>query len=365
MRFTVADTGIGIPSEKLESIFSPFTQADASTTRKYGGTGLGLSISSRLAEMMGGKIWVESEVGRGTHFSFTARFEVTDKRTESELGTAPESLRGVKILVVDDNPTNRRILKGVLQRWNAQITCVESGKQGLAEMDLAREREDPFHVVLTDMHMPEMDGLGLVTTMRSTPGMASTAVVLLSSGVLRKDAEAFREMGIKLILNKPVRRKELLSAVLTATGHHPAEMMRAIDASEESPLRSKRLHILLAEDNHVNQAVAGGILAKKGHTLVVANNGLEALSLLAQQAFDLVLMDIQMPEMDGLTATQRIRESERLTQRHLPIIAMTAYAMKGDRERCIAAGMDGYVSKPINSESLEAARASALRGTDL
>jgi signal transduction histidine kinase/CheY-like chemotaxis protein/ligand-binding sensor domain-containing protein len=364
-RFTVGDTGIGIPAEKLESIFSPFTQADTSTTRKYGGTGLGLSISARLAEMMGGRIWVESEVGRGTRFSFTARFEVTDKKTESELVSAPESLRGVKILVVDDNPTNRRILKGTLQRWNAQVTCVESGKQALTEMDLAREREDPFHIVLTDLHMPEMDGLGLVTTMRSTPGMASTAVVLLSSGVLRKDAEVCREMGIRFILNKPVRRRELLSAVLAATGLHPAEMKPAVDASAELTLPRKRLHILLAEDNHVNQAVASGILAKQGHTLAVANNGLEALSLLAQRAFDLVLMDIQMPEMDGLTATQRIRESEKLTQRHLPIIAMTAYAMKGDRERCIAAGMDGYVSKPINAESLESAMANALRGTNL
>jgi signal transduction histidine kinase/ligand-binding sensor domain-containing protein/DNA-binding response OmpR family regulator len=364
-RFTVADTGIGIPSEKLESIFSPFTQADASTTRKYGGTGLGLTISARLAEMMGGKIWVESEVGRGTRFSFTARFEVTDKKTESELTMAPESLRGVRILVVDDNPTNRRILKGVLQRWNAQVTCVEGGKQALAELDLAREREEPFHAVLTDMHMPEMDGLGLITAMRSTPGMASIAVVLLSSGVLRRDAEICREMGVTFILNKPVRRRELLSAVLTATGHRPAAMKQAVEPPAELPLTRSRLHILLAEDNLVNQAVATGILSKQGHTLAVANNGLEALSLLARQAFDLVLMDIQMPEMDGITATQRIREGEKLTQRHLPIIAMTAYAMKGDRERCLAAGMDGYVSKPINGDSLESAIASVLRGTRL
>ncbi len=361
MRFTVADTGIGIPPEKLESIFSPFTQADASTTRKYGGTGLGLSISARLAEMMGGKIWVESEVGRGTSFSFTARFEVTDKKTESALAAAPESLSGVRILVVDDNPTNRRILKGILQRLNAQVTCVEGGKQALSEMVLACERENPFDVVLTDMHMPEMDGLGLVTTMRSTQGMDSTAVVLLSSGVLRRDAEVCRQMGIRFILNKPVRRRELLSAILAATGHRSTEMDAA--TGQRLPVSSKHLHILLAEDNHVNQAVASGILAKLGHTLAVANNGLEAISLLAQQPFDLVLMDIQMPELDGLTATQRIRESEKLTQRHLPIIAMTAYAMKGDRERCIAAGMDGYVSKPINAESLRSAMVNALGGT--
>ncbi len=365
VQFAVSDTGIGIPSEKLESIFSPFTQADASTTRKYGGTGLGLSISARLSEMMGGKIWVESEVGRGTSFFFTARFEVTDKKTESEILPAPESLRGAKILVVDDNPTNRRILKGTLQRWNAQVTCVEGGKQALAELDLARESKDPFHVVLTDMHMPEMDGLSLVTTMRSTQETALTAVVLLSSGVLRKDAEVCREIGIKFVLNKPVRRRELLSAILAATGHHPDEMNPAIDAPVELTLHNRNLHILLAEDNHVNQAVASGILAKQGHTLVIANNGLEALSLLAQQAFDLVLMDIQMPEMDGLRATQRIRESEKLTKHHLPIIAMTAHAMKGDRERCLAAGMDGYVSKPINAESLESAIVSAIRGRDL
>jgi signal transduction histidine kinase/ligand-binding sensor domain-containing protein/DNA-binding response OmpR family regulator len=363
IRITVADTGIGIPSEKLESIFSPFTQADASTTRKYGGTGLGLSISARLAEMMGGKIWVESKVGCGTRFSFTARLEVTDRKTESELMASPESLRNLKVLVVDDNPTNRRILKGVLLRWNACVNCVEGGKEALAELQASHEIGEPIDVVLTDMHMPEMDGLGLVTIMRSTPSISATAVGLLSSGASSGDAEVSRRLGIKFVLHKPVRRRELLSALLGITGHHTSSGEPVTSTTSEGWSQRKRLHILLAEDNHVNQAVAAGVLTKLGHTSVVACNGLEAISLLAQQQFDLVLMDIQMPELDGLTATGRIRESEAQTHRHIPIIAMTAHAMKGDRERCIAAGMDGYVSKPIDAESLERAIASALGGT--
>jgi signal transduction histidine kinase/CheY-like chemotaxis protein/ligand-binding sensor domain-containing protein len=360
--FTVVDNGIGIPSEKLESIFSPFTQADTSTTRKYGGTGLGLSISARLAEMMGGRIWVESEVGLGSRFCFTARFEVTDSNAECEPVAPPEMLRGMRILVVDDNPTNRRILRGVLLRWDANITCVEGGEQALTELDFARAREEQYHLVLTDMHMPEMDGLELIRRMQSTPGIASIPIILLSSGALRKDADTLREMGVRFCLNKPVRRRELLSAILASAGHQSAPMVPTADAPAESHLPRKALHILLAEDNRVNQAVATAILEKRGHTLAIANNGVEALALLRREAFDLVLMDVQMPQMDGLTATQRIRVGEKLTNAHLPIIALTAYAMKGDRERFIAAGMDAYVSKPINAASLEAAMAIALYG---
>ncbi len=365
LRFSVTDTGIGIAAEKLESIFSPFTQADSSTTRKYGGTGLGLTISSRLADMMGGRIWAESEVGRGARFSFTARLEAIEKKPESEPRTATEELRGLKILVVDDNPTNRRILNGVLLRWNAEVTCAEGGADALKELELAARRGKPYQLVLTDMHMPEMDGFGLTKGIRRSPATASIPIVLLTSGAGRGDAQTWREAGIQFCLSKPVRRRELLATIVTATEHKTAASAPAKDSTREVQLKGRQLKILLAEDNRVNQAVAIAILEKKKHAVVVANNGIEALLLLAQQTFDIALMDVQMPEMDGFTAAKQIREKEKVSRAHLPIVAMTAYAMKGDRERCIAAGMDEYVSKPINPEKLEAAMMSALQGAKL
>jgi CheY-like chemotaxis protein len=362
VRFTVSDTGIGIPSDKLDSIFSPFTQADTTTTRKYGGTGLGLTISARLASLMGGKIWVESEVGRGTRFCFTARFEVTDKKAGAPFVAAPDALLGIRILVVDDNSTNRRILEGTLKRWDGETICVEGGQQALAELDLAHRRGRPFHVVLTDMHMPEMDGFGLAAAIRSIPALASMPIILLTSGARSRDAALCREVGIETCLGKPIRRRELLAAILASTGRRTGEIVPAKYVVSELFSKDKKLRILLAEDNRVNQAVATAILEKRGHTLVVANNGVEALSLHLQEPFDIVLMDVQMPEMDGLSATKQIRKREKGTQLHLPIIAMTAYAMKGDRERCLAAGMDGYVSKPIVVADLETAIQSALCG---
>ena len=362
VRFTVTDSGIGIAPEKLETIFSPFTQADSSTTRKYGGTGLGLTISSRLAGMMGGKIWATSEIGHGARFCFTVRFEVVDRQVEAGPTGATEVLRGLKILVVDDNPTNRRILKGILQRWEAQVTCVEGGKQALDELEMAQKSKSPFQLILTDLHMPEMDGFDLATEIHRSPSMASIPIILLTSGAGSRDAQLWRAMGIRSYLYKPVRRRDLLSAILTATEHKPAAVIPAKAIIKDGPVVQQGLRILLAEDNRVNQAVATAILTKKGHTLAVANNGLEALLLLERQSFDIVLMDVQMPEMDGFTAAKQIREKEKSTGLHLPIVAMTAYAMKGDRERCIAAGMDEYVSKPINAERVAAAMSNALRG---
>jgi light-regulated signal transduction histidine kinase (bacteriophytochrome)/DNA-binding response OmpR family regulator len=355
VRFIVSDTGIGIPVEKQQSIFSPFTQADSSTTRKFGGTGLGLTISARLASMMGGRIWVDSKVGEGTQFCFTAKFEVLEKRTESELASAANLLRGVKILVVDDNRTNRRILKGTLQLWNARTTCVEDAKQALAQLVLAQEGGEPYRVVVTDMHMPETDGFELVEQIRRTPAIDDIAVVMLTSGGGRGDTERCRQMGIRFYAHKPVRRKELLSTILAASGHYPTVVDLPKSTPAELASSGRGLQILLAEDNRVNQVIVRRLLHKLGHALVIANNGNEALSLLAQQHFDLVLMDVQMPELDGFHATERIREIERSTHSHIPVIAMTAHAMKGDRERCLAAGMDGYVSKPINARDLETA----------
>jgi len=360
IRFTVSDTGIGIPPEKRESIFSPFTQADSSTTRKYGGTGLGLTISARLASMMGGRIWLESEIGRGTHFCFIVRMQALEKTTKSGIIAAAESLRGVTILVVDDNQTNRRIMKGTLKLWGAQTTCVEGGKEALTELASALGAQKPYQVVVTDMHMPEMDGFGLVARIRSLPAMASIPIVMLSSGGHRDDAELCRQLGIASFVSKPVRRRELLSAILAVLGYQPTSPSPAKVLPSEITSHNRVLRILLAEDNRVNQAVASRLLAKLGYTLVIANDGKEAVDLLTQQTFDLVLMDVQMPEMDGIVATERIRERERSTHGHIPIIAMTAHAMKGDRTRCLAAGMDGYIAKPINAGELEAAILMAL-----
>jgi light-regulated signal transduction histidine kinase (bacteriophytochrome)/CheY-like chemotaxis protein len=355
LRFIVSDTGIGIPVEKQQSIFSPFTQADSSTTRKFGGTGLGLTISARLASMMGGRIWLDSKVGEGTRFCFTAQFEVLEKRTEPELASAANLLRGVKILVVDDNRTNRRILKGTLELWDARTTCVEDAQQALTQLILAQEGGEPYRVVVTDMHMPGTDGFELVEQIRRTPTIDDIAVVMLTSGGGRGDTERCRQMGIRFYAHKPVRRKELLSTILAASGHYPTVVDLPKSTPAELSSSGRGLQILLAEDNRVNQAIVRRLLHKLGHALVIANNGNEALSLMAQRPFDLVLMDVQMPEMDGFHATKRIREIERSTHSHIPIIAMTAHAMKGDRERCLAAGMDGYVSKPINARELETA----------
>jgi two-component system sensor histidine kinase/response regulator len=360
LRFTVADTGIGIPAEKQLSIFSPFTQADSSTTRKYGGTGLGLTISARFISMMGGKIWLESAIGKGTQFHFTARLKVRGKGVESQVLVPLESLHGLRILVVDDNQTNRRILKGILTSWGARTACIESGEQALLELVSASTTGEPYQLVLTDMHMPGMDGFGLVEQIRRTPALLTATVIMLTSAGHRGDMARCHELGIRSYLYKPVRKQELLAALLTALGRDQTASPSSVLPQTEQRAQPRALRVLLAEDNRINQIVATRSLEKMGHSVVVAGNGNEALSLLTAQPFDLILMDIQMPEMDGLTATARIRESERPTLLHIPIIAMTAHAMKGDRERCIDAGMDGYVSKPISAPELEAAIAAVL-----
>ena len=357
IQFTVADSGIGIPLEKQLSIFSPFTQADSSTTRKYGGTGLGLSISAHLVSMMGGRIWLDSEAGKGTQFHFTARLKVVNKRPESSYSVPLQALKGMRILVVDDHRTNRRIIEGILKQWGAASTCAEGGRQALSELVTACRAGDSYRLVVTDMNMPEMDGFMLVEQMRTNPELSAVTVMMLSSASHRGDVERCRQLGILAYLFKPVRKRELMTALLAALGQSfaTAPVFKAAQ-----PVRVKGLRILLAEDNRVNQIVATRMAEKMGHSVVVAGNGQIALKLLATQPFDLVLMDVQMPEMDGLTAVGKIRESEQSTSFHLPIIAMTAHAMKGDRERCIAAGMDGYVSKPISGQVLEDAIASAM-----
>jgi CheY-like chemotaxis protein len=310
--------------------------------------------------MMGGRIWLDSEVGRGTQIHFTARLKAGSNGAEADVPVPLERLNGLRILVVDDNKTNRQILQGLLTRWGAQPTCTESANQALSDLDSARKAQEPYQLVLTDMHMPDVDGFGLVQEIRRRPEILPLTVVMLTSAGHAGDAERCRELGIQSYLCKPVRKQELLSAILRALGH-PQTASPSLAAMPVARLaQPKGLHILLAEDNRTNQTVATRMLQKMGHSSAVANNGNEALLLLTTDRFDVVLMDIQMPEMDGLSTTMKIREGERETRMHLPIIAMTAHAMKGDRERCIEAGMDGYVSKPISSQELEEALAGVL-----
>jgi len=358
LQFTVSDTGIGIPLEKQDVIFEPFSQADASTTRKYGGTGLGLTISTRLVGMMGGKIWVESEPGRGTRFHFTARLGAVDAQAVQVGTIAPsETLWGVKVLVVDDNRTNRGILEGMLKRWEMKPTLVEGGEDALAQLSVAREAGAPYRLILTDMHMPGMDGFSLVERIRQTPQLATATIMMLTSAGHRGDAARCQELGVGAYLLKPIRQSELREAIARALGAKEQEgvtplITRFSLQDERDP--SEFLSVLLVEDNAVNQRLAARLLEKRGHRVVVAANGREALGALGKIAFDLVFMDVQMPEMDGLEATAAIREKEKLSGNHQAVIALTAHAMKGDQERCLAAGMDGYLSKPIHAQELDA-----------
>jgi len=370
LRLTVADTGIGIPEDKRELIFAPFSQADTSTTRKYGGTGLGLTISTRLVQMMGGKIWVESEVGRGSQFHFTTRVGVADIR-EIKIGAIapPEILRGVKVLVVDDNSTNRRILEGMLKRWDMNSTPVQDGEEALAQLSAARQGGDPYGLILTDMHMPNMDGFALIERIRQKPELATATIMMLTSAGHRGDAARCQELGVAAYLLKPIRQSELREAIARVLGAR--EQDGAIPLLTRFSLQDARepsafFRVLVAEDNPVNQRLIVRLLEKRRHHVVVVDNGREALEILGRESFDLVLMDVQMPEMDGMEATAAIREKEKNAGVHQWIVALTAHAMKGDRERCLAAGMDSYLTKPIRPPELDqileeyAARRSAL-----
>jgi signal transduction histidine kinase/CheY-like chemotaxis protein len=357
LRFTVADSGIGIPKEKLQVIFDPFSQADSSTTRKYGGTGLGLTISSRLVGMMGGKIWVESELGRGSQFHFNARLGIANtKAIEVGAIAPPEILRAVRVLVVDDNRTNRRILEGMLGRWEMKSSSVQDGEEALAKLSEAQEAGAPFALILMDMHMPKMDGFELIERIRQKPGMSTATIMMLTSAGHRGDAARCQKLGVAAYLLKPIRQSELREAIARVLGAR--EQKGAIKLITRYSLHDARepgtsLRILLAEDNAVNQRLASRLLEKRGHSVVVAGNGREALDALEKGSFDLMFMDVQMPVMDGFEATEAIRKKEGAGGVRLPIVALTAHAMKGNREKCLAGGMDGYLSKPIRPQELD------------
>jgi signal transduction histidine kinase/DNA-binding response OmpR family regulator len=358
LQFTVSDTGIGIAHEKQELIFKAFTQADASTTRKYGGTGLGLTISTRLVEMMGGRIWVESEPNQGTRFHFTCRLGVADAQSiRVGMAVPPEMLRDVKVLLVDDNRTNRRILEGMLGLWEMKTTSVENGEEALNELSSAQGTGLPYGLILTDMHMPKMDGFTLIEQIRQRPELATATIMMLTSAGHRGDAARCQELGVAAYLLKPIRQSELREAITRALGAREQEgaipLITRFSLHDE-PDPSACLRVLLAEDNAVNQRLGVKLLEKRGHSVTVAANGRAALKALEEENFDLVLMDVQMPEMDGLEATTAIRNKEKLSGNHQTVIALTAHSMKGDRERCLAAGMDGYLSKPIRPDELDA-----------
>jgi signal transduction histidine kinase/DNA-binding response OmpR family regulator len=367
LKFSVKDTGIGIAPDKQVLIFDAFAQADGSTTRKYGGTGLGLTISDRLVRAMGGRIWVESEIGRGSEFHFTIPVEPAPAAHSSHSPNARGQLDSVPVLIVDDNLTNRTILVEMTRSWGMLPESAASGDDALSLVRSRLERGDPFRVVLTDLHMPGMDGFALARALPRNPSGTQPAVMLmLTSGESPGDVALSRELGIAAYLTKPVRRSELQSAIANslaaqpsapavspAAGPSPAphEQTAPLPRTLRGPL-PRNLRILLAEDNAVNQMVACGILEHIGHTVEIAQNGSEVLPMLAAGDFDLVLMDIQMPVMDGFQATAAIREKEKISGGHIPIFAMTAHAMAGYRERCLAAGMDNYVTKPIRPEVL-------------
>ncbi|HEY6491168.1 MAG: response regulator [Terracidiphilus sp.] len=358
LHFVVADTGIGIPKEKQKAIFESFTQADTSTTRKFGGTGLGLTITSRLTAMMGGRIWVESEPGKGSEFHFTVSVGVGAEQIAQPESDLPYNLLpDVRVLVVDDNPTNRRILDRMLARWKMRPTCVESGAEALRELMGACESGDPYRLVLTDMHMPEMDGFSLVEQIRNRPEVSAATVMMLSSGAHRGEMSRCRELALSASLTKPVRQSELRDAIARSLDRRdPQSTVKTIFPATDrrATKATSALHVLLAEDNTVNQRLASRLLEKRGHTVTIANNGQEALHLLERTAYDLVLMDVQMPLVDGLEATRIIREREKGTGAHQPIVALTAHAVKGDEERCKDAGMDSYLAKPIRPQELDA-----------
>ncbi len=366
LHFKVKDTGIGIPPEKQGLLFKAFSQADSSTTRKYGGTGLGLAISASLVELMAGKLWVESSEGKGSTFHFSARFAVAAGKAQLASPALAAELRGLSVLVVDDNETNQRILCEMTRGWGMKPCAAESGAIALAALETAQQKGDPFRLLLIDGTMPVMDGFELAEKIKKRMmrnGEAEATVLMLTSGGQPGEANRCRQLGISAYLLKPVLKADLLAAILTALSQRQVEMSASPALVTRHTLResARKLRILVAEDNTVNQVVVIRALQKMGHTPVLAQNGKEALAFASAEKFDLVFMDVQMPEMDGLAATAAIRESEKNSGTHLPIFAMTAHAMKGDRERCLDAGMDGYITKPMRFSDIEQTLAGLAR----
>jgi two-component system, sensor histidine kinase and response regulator len=353
LRFSITDTGIGIPEEKKTAIFEAFEQADRSMTRKYGGTGLGLAISLQLVKLMGGQLWFDSHPGQGSTFRFTARFG--RQRERKIVVNRPASLRGLAVLVVDDSATNRLILEEMLRNWHMQPTVVASGREALDAMHRANKEERPFSLALIDGQMPEMDGFSLAERIQRDQKLFDTAIIMLTAPGQSRPPTDTRAPQVAASLTKPVKQSDLLDTIFSVVGVGSSTEVASQPERRSSSRKGRRgYRVLLAEDNAVNRELVVRILEKQGHRVVVAHNGREALSALehSSDGFHLILMDVQMPELGGLEATARIREKEKTTGAHIPIVALTAHALKGDRERCLAAGMDAYLAKPVQPDRL-------------
>ncbi len=354
LHFVVRDTGIGISEEQQARIFEPFKQADGSITRKYGGTGLGLSISMRLVERMGGRLWVESREGHGSSFHVELPLAPALPASQPVVRTAV-ALDDLPVLVVDDNETNRRVIEAMVLQWRMRASTADSGDAAMSALEAAHQRDTAFRLVLLDAHMPGMDGFAVAEHIRRRPALAGATILMLTSDDRAGDAARCRSLGVSSYLVKPLTQRELLTAIVSALAEAPRQ---AEDRSRglASPVHASRpLRVLLAEDNRVNQTLAAALLKREGHHVTIVGDGKAAVAAVAQEPFDAILMDVQMPEMSGLEATAAIRVLEQGTAAHIRIIAMTAHAMQGDRERCLAAGMDDYVSKPIRTPDLRRA----------
>jgi PAS domain S-box-containing protein len=359
LHFMVQDTGIGISPDKQDEIFEPFSQADGSMTRKYGGTGLGLTICTRLVTLMGGRIWVDSQPGQGSTFHFALPLRVQDKPALDSPSLHPAQLQDLRALIVDDNYTNLKVLTGILTGWGMKPTAVDDGEAALQALDVAKSTGQPFPLILLDGNMPEMDGFTLAERIKKDPDLVGATIMMLTSAGRLGDAARCRELGISAYLVKPIRQPELLQGIcniLNLASQKKAPLVTRHTLREAG----SRSRVLLVEDNVVNQTLAVRLLEKRGYIVSVAGDGRQALATLKTKEFDVVLMDVQMPEMDGFEATAAIRERERSTGKHIPIIAMTAHALKSDQDRCLSAGMDAYLSKPIRTIELFAAIENAL-----
>ena len=352
LQISVRDTGMGIPADKQERIFEAFSQADSSTTRRFGGTGLGLTISTQLVELMDGRIWVESKEGVGSTFLFTARFGLPAEPLASRTVPLLERLQGLRVLAVDDNATNRLIIEEMLKSWEMQPTVVESGPAALGQMQQAVREERPFDLVLLDAMMPDMDGLEVARQIGQHAELGGAVMMLLSSLDDQDYINSIREQGVRTHLRKPITRSDLLDAIMDALADQLPAGEEMVDSSVVEESSAQRLRVLLAEDNKVNQLVTSAMLEKEGHAVSVAENGREALEMLEAERFDLVLMDMQMPVMGGIEATEEQRRREGEAGGHVAIVGLTANAMKSDEEDCLAAGMDAYIPKPLRRDRL-------------
>jgi signal transduction histidine kinase/DNA-binding response OmpR family regulator len=364
LHVTVSDTGIGIPEDQQMRIFEAFTQADGASTHLYGGTGLGLTISKRLVEMMGGHMWVESIVAEGSVFHFTSTFDLPPRAPAQASRAELSSVRGLRVLVIDDNAASRRVLAESLLHWQMQPLVVGTPQNAREVLEQAQQAHEPVGLVLLDAVMPGLDGFALAEQLQQHPGLGAATIMMLTASGQRGDAVRCRQLGIASYLTKPIKQSELLDAILTVLGRPVPQGQSSILVTRHSLRESRQhRHILLAEDNPVNQTLLVRLLENQGQSVVVAGNGREALAAFEREPFDLILMDMEMPEMDGLQTAAAIRQKEQSTGLHLPIIALTAQATQEDQDRCLAAGMDGCVSQPIRADDLLAVVEGLLRDT--